>query len=480
MIVPRPAHVLALALLAAGTLAPAAASAQQPTRPFRGLFGAGRPPDQNRMRHEVTAVVNALGGYDDNLNPTSIQGGIPQGAGAITSSPLATRPSGYLGSADVEVRYSASKTTRSFNVTGRTFASTFQNISGPPISGSELNASQRFSIGRRNDISFSETVQRMPYFTASFLGPIQATAGVVNAQPALLNAATLGVSTTMGTSASIEREWTRRMRTTVQYGYTNRAHQDPRVFRNVSHGGTATITRTIGRRDHNLHASYGRNDYDLSQMGIVRGIVTNSFQGGGSYQRRLGRRRTMSVTGGGGMQHVNRYDAVVYDYWMPTSYANAVVEIGRSWSATTTYRQSLNVLPAPVFTSNSFLSHALSVGAGGYVHDRLDLTFNVLLSNGTVSGLASSTNASNPGSYRGYTSVAQARVQLNRFWSAIVVFNRYDGRINGIPLSQQPLQTTIPPTTQRNAVSVGFSWGVPLFGYFDSSNPMVGSGRNRP
>lgn len=480
MIVSRPARVLAIALLATGTLALDAAWAQQPTRPFRGLFGAGRPPDQNRMRHEVTAVVNGLAGYDDNLNPGSLQSGVPLGGSAISNAPLATRPSGYLGSADVEVRYSASKTTRSFNVTGRTFASAFQNMSGPPISGSELNASQRVRIGRRNDVSFTETAQRMPYFTASFLGPIQATAGVVSQQPTLVNAATLGTSTTLGTSAAFEREWTRRTSTSVQYGYTRRAHQDPRVFKNSSHGGTVTLTRTVGRRDHNLHASYGRNDYDLSHTGIFSSIVTNSFQGGGSYQKQLGRRRSVAITGGGGMQHVKRYDTVVYDYWLPTSYANGVIGIGRSWSANATYRQSLNVLPAPVFTNNSFLSHALAVGAGGYIGSRLDLTFNVGLSNGTVSGFASSANATNPGSYRGYTSVAQARVQLNRFWSAVVVFNRYDGRINGIPLSQQPLSVAIPTNTNRNAVSVGFSWGIPLFGYFDSSNPMVGSGRNRP
>ena len=443
----RAATLVTIALL----VSPVLTLAQTPARPIRGVFG-GTPPDPNGMRQELRMTFSLTGGYDDNLTPQSgAGGGLVPGAGALV---LTARPSGYLGYANTNVNYFVGKATRSVGVSGGGYVNAYSNAGIGPGYGGTLTVNAQTRLGSRTGLAGSQSSQRSPYYSMGLFGDLPDIGGT-NPDTRLTNSRLEGTSWIHRTSASVSQELTRRWRASVSYGYGRQSQTTTVDSR--SHSGSARFDATVGRAS-SLRLGYARAVNDLSQLGRDFGLTTDTIDGGFSHSRSLSRTRTLSLYAGGGLQYVDQR-AVREPYWSPTSYAGGRIDIGRSWSASGDYRQSLNVLATPILSSNYQLSHTIVVGSGGSV-GRVQLAFDGGYSNGSASGGGSSR-------YNSYTASAQALVPITRWWSSSVSVHHYRST-----LSNQGAQGSF--QLDGNAVQVGFVWDVPLFGYFGGPTPRGG------
>lgn len=422
--------------------------AQPPPRPSRPIFGGGAPPDPSRTRHEVRLDSSILGGYDDNLAQVGQRGLAPT-----------IRPSAYTAVADLSLQYFVGNNTRSLDVAGRGYGNAYRNVGMNPDYGGDLNVAARTDIGRYSSFTFSEALQVAPYYSLSLFGNLQPTA--TGSTSNLANALFTGRTYISNTSAGINHEWTRRTSTSLRYMYGLRRHEDRNLLDNHTHTGDIRVDRRLGRT-FGLRASYNYGDQKLHQAGISSNIETHTMDGGFTMDRQLSRTRRMALSGGGGAHHVHTSGirAVTQNFWKPNLFGTFTIDVGRSWSATADYRQSSNVLPAPVMGPQSYLAHSVALSAGGYIGPRLELVFDAANSNGVVATGLLASGQTTTGSYKGYTGSGQLRIRITDWWSGIVSYSHYEARLSGSAAAF--LQTS--PFLHRNSVRVGFAWTAPLYG----------------
>jgi hypothetical protein len=145
---------------------------------------------------------------------------------------------------------------------------------------------------------------------------------------------------------------------------------------------------------------------------------------------------------------------------MPSAYGSIRIDFGRSWSVSSDYRRSLTVLEG--ITPSSYVTHTALVSAGGFIGSRLENVWSIGYSNGQTGGAEAVTN---PGKYDSYTGAAQLRLGLSRWWSALVSFNR-----NQYTLYGSAQRVGLASRLHRNAVRVGFSWTLPLYGAYTAGS----------
>src|SRR5687768_6788129 len=96
-----------------GSTTAEAQTMQRPSRPYRGLFGGGPPPDPSRNRQELTLNASMLGGYDEYLGSEGPTG------------PNATVRDTYSGFFETGLGYFAGKETRSLSATATAFSNAY-------------------------------------------------------------------------------------------------------------------------------------------------------------------------------------------------------------------------------------------------------------------------------------------------------------------------------------------------------------------
>jgi hypothetical protein len=437
----------AVALVAAiAVLTPCLAGAQvlePPSRPLRGLFGGNTPTDSPRRQQSLIAQFNALGGYDDNLT-------LP-GSGVSTFEP---RNAGYIGAATARLRYVMSHGNRSFNSDNRAFMNTYRNAGVGPSYGGEVSAGAATRIGRRTALNASQSLRYDPsYYLGAFasLG-----AQLSSASPDLNSTNSLGVnpSWTVYSTADLNHEWTRQLRSDVNYAYSQRKYTEDTTFDTRSHvlsfGLDQSIARTVS-----LRGSYRYADslYDRVVGGAIP-TIDQAIEGGASYERNLSRTRRVTLSGGGGATYVDTLDQatlVPLNYWTPSGYATARYDFGRSWNVSADFRRSTSVLQG--LNPELFVNDAATVQVGGNVSDGVELVGILGYSNGYA-------GAGTGGKFDGYTTTGQAQFQLTRWWSALVSVNHYQYRLNTI--ASQTLG--VAPDMHQNAFRVGFTWSLPIIG----------------
>jgi hypothetical protein len=107
-------------------------------------------------------------------------------------------------------------------------------------------------------------------------------------------------------------------------------------------------------------------------------------------------------------------------------------------------------------TTESFISDAVLIRAGGHVTSRIDLMFATGYSNGRTG------DALTEGTYRTYTGTAQLRAGVARWAAAIINYNYFNYDLTGIVVTGAA--STVPSSFDRQAIRFGLQLWLPLIG----------------
>jgi hypothetical protein len=426
-----------------------AQAVQRPTRPYRGLFGGGPPPDPNRTRQELTFTASFLGGYDDVVTPT----------GVSPTDPTFVRESGFAGFGDANLRYWYGRNSRYVSLEGGAYSNVYSDTNVTPSVGTNLRFIGETELARTNVVQVRLGASYDPSLVLGAYGPLLD--GVTD--PSLLpdSGQTAGFveqrSWSTDTALRFSRRMTTRQTATLEYGYSMRTYLDELGYDNKAQLGTVEYEWAASRRG-TLRGTYEYSNGDLEDFfGLPTPLISHTMEFGGGYTRRFSPSREMTLTAGAGATHVDTLsslDRAPITYWTPSGYGSLGIDIGRSWMLSASYRRAINVLQG--VSLQSFATDVGSVRADGLISRRLEGVFSASYSNGT------SGSGEEPGRYETYNGNAQLNYALSRCCAVSLVYDYYYYNLTDVA----DLSPGLPPRYDRNAVRVGFSLWLPLVGTY--------------
>lgn len=440
---------------------------QRSTRPYRGLFGGGPPPDPNRTRQELTLSGSFLGGYDDMLTPGQPASGPVDPGQAIDS--------GYTGTADTTLRYFIGRAERSLSATGRAFTTAYSFSDLEPQVGGGLDIGAMTPVGRRNRLSATQTLSYAPNLVLGAFRSLQpAVDGATLPDSGERSGLAQQRSIARSSTVNFERRWTTRQTSSLGYSYSRRIYLDELGNDDSSHGANGQHDWAFSRSA-SAHASYRVSNSRYFFQGIGVGedsapLNNHAVEGGASYHRRLSPTRQIVVSGSAGstyVESIDETDGSRRDFWMPSASALTRVDLGRSWSLALDYRRSVTVLQG--ITIESFASDAASFSASGLFAQRLE--------GALVLGYANGRSAAGESSARfvNYGATAQFRYALARWGAASMVYDYSYYRLRDIA----NLPAGLLPQYDRNGIRVGLSVWLPLYGSYGARGGRQPAGGNR-
>jgi len=442
--------------------APSPVDAQQvprPVRPYRGLFGAGPPPEPTRTRHELTLTASMTGGYDDVITPGDsgvTPGMVPQG--------------GFAGLADGNLRYWFGRAGKSISAEGRGFWNGYTDIDVDPMVGASGLVRAETPLGRRNNFNAALDVAYEPTLILGAFTPLQG-----DVDPNLLpeTGQTTGFAEQRSwwstSSGAFSRRWTTRQMTNLGFAYARRTYLDELGFDSRTSSGSAGHDWLFSRNT-SVRGTYRFSRTSFLDAGdSMHPLSDHTVESGLAHTRRLSPTREFYLAGGGGATYVetfNESNDAPLDYWTPSGYATLRLGVGRSWSVSADYRRGITVLQG--VTLESFPTNAASVATYGNLGRRVDLTLQGAYSIGQTGDSASSSR------FASYSGLARLRYALARCCAASVDYDYYYYRLQDV--ANVPLG--VPNQFDRNSVRVGFVVWLPLYGsYVDA--PERGGVRGR-
>jgi hypothetical protein len=452
-------QVIALFAISVCALASAveAQTVQRPTRPYRGLFGGGPPPDPNRWRQELTLTSSVYVGYEDLLSLSGL-------AGPSLGHPV---QSGSTGTGEASLDYFVGRTTRSLSVTSRAFALTYSDVGDAgPLVGGDARLQAFTNVGRTHRLGVGLSFSYQPTLVLGAFGPLTTSGDV--AESVIAEAQTTGFLPSASWSAdgnvSLNRDWSARHTTSLEYIYGRMTYLDDVGFDNRRQIGSAYHTWNFNRRS-SLQGQYRVTDQQLDDHTPEGTPLTDhNLEMTLAYTRRLSPTRQISFAAGGGASYVDTIDVAErtpLEYWMPSGHGAVGLDWGRSWSVQLDYRRAASVLPG--VTVQSFATDTASVQTDGMFGRRIEAAVTAAFSNGRSGG-------EDAGRFESYTLMAQMRFALARCCALSTHYNYYYYRLMGL-INPQP---GVPSEYGQNAVRVGFTFWLPLHGSVDATDDRRG------
>ena len=434
------------AVIVVPTAAEAQPVTQRPLRPYRGLFGGSRPPDPNRVHHELTLDSSILGGYDDYLTPGSDGGSLEPGQAAVSGSTLL---------ADTVLHYWFGKSVRYVSADLRTLLAGYGGIDIDPTLGVDLSVNALTAVPGRNTLAVTQTLSYEPSLVLGAFSPLER-----DVDPLLLPEAGVGTgfvgqrSLSSNTSGSFEHRWSPRQTTSAGVSYFRRDYLDDFGYDSETRSVDVRHTRNVNRST-SLGGSYRLTDSGF-QDGTGRTLPMNeqSLAGEFGYTHRVSPSRQAQFTVGVGatfVQTENTFDTTPVSYWTPDLHATMLADIGRSWAIGADYRHTVNVLQG--VTLQSFATNATGVRADGVLGRRFEVAMSAAFSSGA-------TNVGDQsGRYQAYSGAAQLRYALARCCAVTADYDYYYYKLHDVV---RP--AGLPEEYDRNAIRVGLSLWLPLYG----------------
>jgi hypothetical protein len=449
--------VIVLPLIAA-TPADAQAPTQRRPRGYRGLFGSSPASDPSRTRQEFTLTVAILGGYDDNLAAAAVGGG---GGGGLPQ-PGQTQTSGYLGQGQLDARYYRGRQERWFAVGGNAYGVSYGDAGPGVSSGGGVNLSGATRLRQRDTLLVTQTLNNDPLFS---LGSLAVLTPVVGSTPLPgSNTATGLIERRSWSSQSLVDYSLLTSRSNVMnfnYRYGARRYPESADLPGDAdtHGASASISRSLSRRA-SVRGSYGFSRGEYQDAGGTRPLTQHTVAGGPQFEKVFSRTRRLQLSAAVGANYTKTLSSLalnreLVDYWTPYGETSLQFDASRAWDLNLHYRRGTTVMPE--VTTESFVTDAVSLGAGGVVGSRLEVDLSAGISNGTTAAAAGG-QAGN----RTFVWTSQFRWAFSRSIAASVDYNYYDYKFTGTT----DLPTGFPASLSRNTVRVGVTFWLPLVGNY--------------
>jgi hypothetical protein len=426
------------------------ASAQvigRPPRSVGGLFGGRRPADPNRTQQELVLTVDFLGGYDDHLTPDG-ESSAPD--------PTAPRQSGTTATAAAMLRYQRSRLTRGVEVIARSNIATYRGIDVRPLIGAHVNGRAFGQFFDRFSFSVSGDVGYRPTFMFGAFGPTQAIDAMPPTDP------TGGVTeirsiNSVG-SANLTYDWSARH-------HTNGGHTYARMRSyGLDHLGVVDNTSMLSHswdfaRNLGVEGSYSRSHQRaLAVTGSSdQSLDTQTASMGVEIRIPVSRTRRISLSGSGGATQVRTFSVVEnapVEYVTPSGRVSVRMDVGRTWAVSTEVNRTVGMLEG--LTRQSFVTTSGSLWTGGTLGRRA-----VVSVTGTYSDGAS--HAADTGSFSTLGGTAEVQYTVSRCCSVVTSYSFYQHRVVDVAAE---VPAGFPRSIDRNAVRVGLSVMLPLYGTF--------------
>jgi hypothetical protein len=414
---------------------------QPPPRSLNGLFGGPRATTDR----ELSATINLTGSLEDNVAP---------GDQEVSTDPFLERRSGSTASASGELRYRHGTATRSIESMGSGYVHSFRNIGVTPMYGGNAALAASTALGGRTTLGGGAYGSYQPSFMlTTTLGPLSgAEIPVLNPTTGVID---LRTSTLVGTS-TVTYSWTPRQHTGLTYGYNRNRVFGGALTNSTSHEAGVShgwdVSRPFG-----LQLSYRRSELRANSGGSpTRPTMNQSGMVGIELRKRVSRTRTMQFNLNGGAMHVrtlSETDNRLFDYVTPSASAGVRLDMGRTWALAADANRDVSVIEA--VTTQSFVTDSFSLRLGGRVATSWVLAFYGAWNQGKP-------HQGEFGSFEAGNGSAQVQYNVTSCCSVLVGYEFYTHRlrdINAVPAG-------FPSRFERNALVVGVSIFVPLYGQF--------------
>lgn len=449
----RPCVIFVVFALALAGGSASAQIVQPPPRSSNGLFGGSRGTiDPDRTGQELSATVNVLGSYEDNLTPPDQ---------SVITDPFVERQSGTTGSVGGEMRYRYGRTTRSLETIGRAYVHSFRDLGISPMYGGSADIFGSTRLGRRTSLGGGAYASSQPTFMLTSGAPVSDGGEIATVNPTS-GVVDMRTRTAYGTSA-FAVDWTRRQRTNVTYDFSAVRVTGLTLTNSTSHNvGVAQnwdVSRPLG-----LLASYGLTEMRATTAGFpTRPTRNQNAQVGVELRKRVSRTRTLLFNVGGGAMHVramSEFDNRLFNYVTPSYFVGSRLDMGRSWSVAFDAHRDVSMLDA--VSPQSFVTDQLSLRLGGQLSTAWLLAFYGAWSQGNP-------HEGQIGSFEAGNGSAQLRYRMMRCCDIISSYEFYHHFIRDV----EAIPAGFPRRFERNAVVVGISMFLPLYGQFPGT-----TGRN--
>lgn len=445
----RTAAFTALLLVAAAS-PPAAQVLERPPRSTGGLFGGRRPADPNRTSQELMLTIDLLGGYDDNL---AVEGQ------DVIGDPFSAPRSGYVGTASAALDYWRGRSSRSWSTVGRAYANNYSGYAA--LTGGDAQADLFLQMGRRASVAAAVTASYHPTFLIGAFGPVvdQVEGGVVPEA-----GGTDGVTRQRWfegqTSANFGMAWNSRHQSTFSHRFSR--------FRPVGEGASglglesryheASLAHAWSvSRSNALTVLYRYLDQETMHTFIgVLPLVSHTLHGGLAFTRRMSATRTIAIALAGGATRsrtISEFERRPYDFVSPSVQASLRVDLGRTWAVSADVHRDVTRLDG--LAPQPFVSEVGALRAGG----RLGSRFEVAVSGAFSRGLS---HQDRFGSFEGLMGAAQMSYSLGSCCSLLAGYSYYRHLLRDVPVAL----SGFPASYDRNAVRVGLTMALPLYGSF--------------
>jgi hypothetical protein len=430
-------------------------------RPIRGLFGAARrAPNPDRPEHQFSVNVDFLGGYEDNVSPE----------GGIVTDPLAPRQSGTSALFSTSGRYNYGTAVRYVRVDGRGYMNSFRNLDLRPMFGGDVSVNGTTNLGSKAGVTTTASLRYQPTFT---LGAINASSPQVLSGGAAPTDPTTGVSEISQSSGDVTStftyNWSIRNRTNAAVGYSRQRVQSNLLVQSRSYVASAghgwDLSRSFG-----LLFSYQLSNHESRQPGAVaRPVESQQAQAGVEFRKSISPTRRMIFNGGAGAMRVETLsfaDSVSrpFEYTAPSYFGGVRMDLGRTWAVTADARRDVTVLDG--ITQQTFLTDMLAVWVGGNIGSSWVAAVSATASQGRP-------HQGEVGSYESANATAQLQYAVARCCSVFGSYSYYNHRLRDL----STIPAGFPSTFDRNAMNVGVTVWLPLFGSFPAGRPAT-TGRN--
>ena len=434
---------------------------EAPPRSSGGLFGGRRPIDPNRSHQELTLSVHALGGYDDNLSPE----GLP-----VTVEPYRPRESGYTGLVAGSLRYWRGYTARSFEANARVNFTSYSALVSGSVVGGDAVIRGTTSLGARTSLTGSGRTEYRPTFT---LGQPDLLADSLGASAPQEVDATQGVSElaswTTAATVGLQHNWTRRHRTSVGYDGSQRRFASDAGLDSLSHAAMLAHTwdflRTTG-----IRLSYRYADDEVEVQGVGdRPLKSHAAELGLTWRKAVSPTRSVSFSGGGGATHVRTVvgpEALRLEYTVPSAFGLARLDLGRTWTLSSDYRRSVSFLEG--ISQESFVIHSALLSVAGQTGRRVAVALTGNFSTGDAP-------EGRVGSFESLTGTFQVSYAIRRWISVVSNYSYYSHLLRGTTV----VPAGFPTRFERNAIRVGVTISVPLYGTFPAGSQAPASQNER-
>lgn len=422
---------------------------QRPTRPYRGLFGGGPPPDPNRSRQELTLNGALSVGHDTWLSPGGSVGPVD---------PTSEQHSGQGVTGDVGLSYRRGRTQHEVTIDGNLRAAGYSGINAAPTVAADVEVGADTSVGRNTQLHVGQDLRYEPTLVLGQAGSAVGDAGISAPPTANVPSNYLEQRSWSATSAvSLEKRWTTRHTTHVSAAYSQIKYLDDignnsnTVFANAMYSWTVS-------RSSSVRSLYSFVDSELrGSDGLTTPLRNQNVEAIVAYNRRLSPTRRLSLTAGGGGTYVstlNAADRSTLDYWMPSGSGSASLDVGRSWALSGNYRRGVSVLQGVSLTS--FATDTAGLSVTGLVNRRIEAAISANYSNGQSGGVETQ------GRFENYSGTLQALFAISRCCAASVNYDYFVYKFKDIV----DLPDGFPAGYDRQAIRVGITISLPLYGTY--------------